>query len=217
MGQKIREQPGKPLQQRWIVSEQQAAQKDVAEAESEGAQHDQHGDLRGAQTLRRISAVAHHRAREHARPDIVRQRVGREGAQRNEKPGDMGDAQMQERDPVVPGERRIGEQRRGGGGEIIAPANGLEMGPDLRADRFALELVIEQIERHDDRQKADKRPEILENFLHAAYRAWDEDRSLERPQAGHGFFPRTLAGRSQAPRGAVANAALGHRLCVGRG
>ena len=106
------------------------------------------------QALRGIGAVAHERAGEHRGADVVRQRVGREGAHRDEQPGDVAHAEMQERDAVVPGERRIGDERRERGEEISVRRDRGEARPRPSPREMSAQLAVEEPSRDDDRQRA---------------------------------------------------------------
>ncbi len=66
----------------------------------------------GREALGAVGAIADHGAGEHRCADIVGQRIGGEGAERDEGPGDMLHAEMQQGDAVIPGECRIGDKRR---------------------------------------------------------------------------------------------------------
>ncbi len=80
----------------------------------------------------------------------------------------MRHAQVEQRDPVIPGERRIGEQRAETREKIPVRRNGLESRPNLSAERLAAEFLVEEIEGGDDGGDAQHRPEIVEQLLHAA-------------------------------------------------
>ena len=179
-----------------LADEHEPHQQDGAEGEGEGAERDQDRDLGGAQALRMIGAVADHAPGEDRSADIVRERVGDEGAERDIGPGDAFLAmQMQQCDPVVPGECSIGDERRepgmeeGGGRDqrdLLADAGGddlegvpeaglFELGGDgLVGQSLGLELVPEQVDRPDHGDEADQRPEIVEVFFH---------RTREQPEA----------------------------------
>jgi hypothetical protein len=72
---------------------------------------------------------------------------------------------MQERDAVVPGERRIGEQRRERGKEITVKRDRGEALPD-RHEGDVPQLPIEEPPRNHDRQEPDHGPHELAHILH---------------------------------------------------
>ena len=94
------------------------------------------------------------------------QRIGREGAERDEGPGDVLHAEMQQSDPVVPGKRGIGDQRREERQRQPVRRQGADIRPELCPDFFTLKLPIEEEDRRADRGHADHRPDEFEKPLH---------------------------------------------------
>ena len=147
--------------------EDDAAQQDGAESEGEGAQGHQHGDLGRAQALRRIGPVAHDGAGKHRGADIVRQGIGGERGDGDEQPRDVAHAQMQQRDPVVPGQGRIGDEGRQAGEGVAVGRHGRQAVPDV-VEGQAAKLTIEKPAGNDDCQKPDHGPNELTHILHRA-------------------------------------------------
>jgi hypothetical protein len=99
----------------------------------------------------------------------VGQRVGRERAHRNEKPGDVPHAEMQERDAVVPGERRIGHEGRQARQQVAVRRDRGEARPN-RLEGEPSEFPVEKPTRNDDRRQPDEGPQKLTYFFHEAVR-----------------------------------------------
>ncbi len=145
-------------------------EQDRAEAESEGTEGDEHGDLGRAQALRRIGAIAHDRARKHRGADIVRKRIGGERGDGDEKPGNVADAEMQKRDPVIPGQRQIGHERRQSREGIAPPRDSRQALPNV-IERQAAELTIQKPTGDDDCDKPDDGPDKLTHIFHRRRRS----------------------------------------------
>src|SRR5271165_4834778 len=80
----------------------------------------------------------------------------------------MRDAEMAERDPVVPGERPISDQRRGHGEEKARGRDRRERAPDLRPDMLTAKFLVEQPKRDGDGEQADRGPDEIQNSFHDA-------------------------------------------------
>src|SRR5579875_1353743 len=169
IGQKtefLRQQSPETAELLGLKKRDEAAEEHGAEHEGEGANGDQDRDLCRAQTLGMIGAVPDHSARENSRADVVRECVGREGAKRDKYPGDIFHAKMEQRNPVVPGERSIGDKRRECYQQIMGGGNRCQAFPDFRPNGLALELPMKKPKRNGDSGKANHRPEKIENALH---------------------------------------------------
>ncbi len=165
MGQNLRQDSAQPLQLFGFENKHEPAQEQGSEHESERAQSNKNGHLCGGQPLGRIGSVAHHCAREDRGADVVRQGVGGERTQGDEHPRNIADAEMQKSDTVVPGERRIGDDRRNCGQPILTRCDRLQIRPDLRADRLAFKTSIKQPAGSKDRDQPHNRPQIIEGSL----------------------------------------------------
>ena len=119
---------------------------------------------RHAEAPGRIGAVADDRAGENRGADVVGDGVGDEGGQRDERPA-YPPAKVKKRDPVVPGERRIGERGRSAGHR---PARRRDRGERLAQARIgeAAQLPEQHPGRYGHRPEADDRPCDVLNPLH---------------------------------------------------
>ena len=186
-----------PLDDVRADEEQEPAERHRAEAEGEGAERDEEPHLAHGEALGRVGPVADHRARQDRGPDVVGDGVGDERRQRDERPADPA-AEVQERDPVVPGERRVGERGRGAGQR---PPHGRDR-PERLAEareRQTAQFPQQKPRRHGHRAEADDRPCDVLNPLHAR---------LVRESWGKGG-PRVASCPSKA-----ANARPGGRACA---
>src|SRR5271166_6193004 len=80
----------------------------------------------------------------------------------------MRDAEVAERDPVVPGERSVSDQRRGDGEQIARWRDRRELPPDFRPDVLAAKFLVEQPNRDGDGEQADRGPDEIQNSFHDA-------------------------------------------------
>src|SRR5208283_1956331 len=100
-------------------------------------------------------------------------------------PGNMLHAQMQQGDPVVKGQGDIGHHCRDQGEQIMRRRDGAEGGDELRAERLALELAIQQPERSQDSKESERGPDVIEV-------AFDEVHPGPARSDGGEHFPRPL-------------------------
>ena len=120
---------------------------------------------RHAEAPGRIGAVADDRAGENRGADVVGDGVGGEGGEAR-RTASRSSGQDEERDPVVPGERRIGERGRS---EAISPARRRNRGERLAQARIgeAAQFPEQHPGRYGHRPEADDRPCDVLNPLHA--------------------------------------------------
>jgi hypothetical protein len=95
----------------------------------------------------------------------VGQRIGREGAQGDIEPGDVANAQMQQGDPIVPGQRCIGDECRQARQQVAVRRDRGQACPD-GIERQTPEFPKEKPSRYEDRGQTDQRPNELTHVLH---------------------------------------------------
>ncbi len=191
-----RHEPAKPAQLLRLQHRNEPAEQDHAEAEGQRADRHEQGDLLRAQAFRAIGAVADHSAGKNSRADVMRERIGREGAKRDEHPRNMFDAQMEQGDFVVPGERRVSHESGENRQHVMRRRDGFDVLPDLRSDGLAAKLPVEKPDRNDDGDKAERRPHKIKNSFHDAP---GQNRRRDMDLSGAGWeFPAPCAARLQA-------------------
>jgi hypothetical protein len=155
-----------PRRQAGLADEDDAAEEERSIGEGEGAEGGDDRHLPDAETHAAIGPVAHHPGGDDRDADIVAERVGDEGDDGNDAPG-QALSDMEEGNPVVPGEGGIGEQRREHAEEEDERAPRHDRRPDI-GDMDAVQFLRQEVDGEHNGGEADEGPDIFELALHEA-------------------------------------------------